>query len=145
MLKPCIRHDLSVLARSKFSRKFYTALGILFVAIGIAGYLLPLLPGTIFMILAAASFAKGNPALEERLLAHPKVGPTLVRWRREGSITQRGKFIAILSMSICVLISLIFVESFWIRIGLMVTVLAVAIYIATRPTALAGSNDPSFS
>jgi hypothetical protein len=66
----------------------------LFVALGFIGALLPLMPTTIFLILAAGCFARSSPRLEAWLLNHPRFGPTLRAWRAEGAIGRRAKIAA---------------------------------------------------
>lgn len=76
------------------SRTFWLVLGLLFVALGFIGALLPLMPTTIFLILAAGCFARSSPRLEAWLLAHPRFGPTLRAWREDGAIGPRAKLMA---------------------------------------------------
>lgn len=75
-------------------RAAWTALGLVFVALGIVGAFLPLMPTTIFLILAAGCFARSSPRLEAWLLDHPRFGPTLRAWRAEGAIGPRAKMMA---------------------------------------------------
>jgi uncharacterized protein len=86
--------------KSRMLRPLYFAAGILFVCVGIAGYFLPVLPGTIWLIIAAACFARSSPRLEAWLVNHPKFGPSVVAWRQHGAIPRRIKVIAIGMMAI---------------------------------------------
>ncbi len=72
----------------------WLALGVLCVALGIVGALLPLMPTTIFLIGAAACFARSSPRLEAWLLGHPRFGPTLRAWRSDGAIGPGAKRMA---------------------------------------------------
>lgn len=81
-----------------FRRPLYLAAGWAFTLIGIAGLVLPLLPGTIFLIAAAWCFSRSSPRFEEWLIGHPRLGPQVVRWRRTGAIARRTKYVACGSM-----------------------------------------------
>jgi uncharacterized protein len=72
-------------------RFLWLGLGICCVGLGLIGTVVPLMPTTIFLILAMGCFARSSPRLEARLLEHPRFGPTLRAWREERAIPRRGK------------------------------------------------------
>ncbi len=76
--------------------------GFLCFALGIAGYLLPVLPGTVFMILSLYCFTRSSPAMETWLLEHKVFGPPLQRWRDTGAIPTPVKILAVSMMAISV-------------------------------------------
>lgn len=82
------------------TRAIWAVLGIVFVVLGFVGALLPLMPTTIFLILAAGCFSRSSPRLEAWLLDHPCFGPTLRAWRRDGAISRRAKMLACAGMGI---------------------------------------------
>lgn len=120
---------------TSLSRAFWLALGLFFVLLGIIGALLPLMPTTIFLILAAGCFARSSPRLEAWLMGHPRFGPTLIAWRRDGAIPTRAKWFACGGM-------LLGFAIFWwtARPGLMLelavglALLACACFVVSRPS-----------
>mgnify|MGYP003782878707 CR=1 FL=1 len=65
----------------------FRAIGVLCVALGTIGLFLPLLPTTVFLIIAVWALAQGSPEWAERLRAHPRLGPYIVSWETKGAIT----------------------------------------------------------
>jgi len=118
------------------SRAIWLALGWFFVLLGFVGALLPLMPTTIFLILAVGCFARSSPRLEAWLLDHRQFGPSLRAWRENGAITRKGKLLACTGMALGYAI-------FWFtaRPGLTVDVIvalalaACAAFVLSRPTA----------
>lgn len=81
-------------------RPLWSGTGLLFVGLGAAGAFLPLLPTVPFLLLAVFCFARGNPAWEARLMAHPRWGPPLREWRERRAISRRGKISALTAMGL---------------------------------------------
>lgn len=114
-------------------RPLYFVAGILLLGVGIAGYILPVMPGTIFLILAAACFARSSARLESWLLNHPKLGPAVVAWRRHGAIPRKAKVVALTAMTISFVLVVMAhppVAALWAT-GLLL--LGSALFVATRP------------
>lgn len=80
-------------------RPVFFALGLLFTALGVVGAFLPLMPTTIFLILAAGCFARSSPRLEAWLLNHRQFGPLIRDWREHGAIPRRAKILAVAGMA----------------------------------------------
>lgn len=81
----------------------YRALGALSIVLAVFGAVLPLLPTTPFLILAAWFFARSHPEWEARLLAHPKAGPAILAWRDHRAIPVAAKWAAAIMMGISAL------------------------------------------
>ena len=81
-------------------RWLWLALGLVCVGLGIVGAVLPLMPTTVFLILAAACFARSSPRLEAWLLDHKHFGPTLRAWRANGAIPRKGKIAACVGIAL---------------------------------------------
>ena len=119
---------------SALKRLAYQGLGLLLVAIGLIGTVVPLLPTTIFLILAAGCFARSSPRLETWLVEHPRFGPPLVAWRKYGAISPRAKVSACIGMTIgYVLFWLGAHPGPWLAILVAAFMLASAAYVLTRP------------
>ena len=116
-------------------RVVLVVLGLMFVAIGVAGLLLPILPGTPFFLLAAACFARASVRFYNWLLNHRVVGPTVREWQLHHSIPYRTKLWAIALMSGTLAISIIFfVEDRLVQTLLAVLGALVAIWMWRIPS-----------
>ncbi|MDH3579029.1 MAG: YbaN family protein [Hyphomicrobiales bacterium] len=80
-------------------RYLYLGMGWVCVALGFIGVWLPLLPTTIFLIVACWAFARSSPALRQWLLGHPRFGPPLANWYDHGVISVRAKTSAVALMA----------------------------------------------
>ncbi|MBB5710314.1 YbaN family protein [Sphingomonas xinjiangensis] len=125
---------MSELAPSRVVRAGYLLLGLFFVALGVIGAFLPVMPTTIFIILAAWSFGKSSPRLENWLLNHRFFGPPLRAWRAEGAIPTVAKIVAVISMAGGYALFLWQAHPApWLAAGVAVLLLACGTYVLSRP------------
>lgn len=95
---------------------------------------LPVLPTTIFFILALWCFKKSSPRMESWLLNHRLLGPTLRDWEESGSVKARTKGVAITLIWATILLSITFVSKPWVNWMLAGIAVALTWYLISRPT-----------
>lgn len=117
-----------------WTRRLYGALGILMLVLAVIGVLLPVMPTTIFVILAAACFGRASPRWEAYLLQHPQFGPPIVAWREQGAISARGKAFAVVGIAMGLAVFWYTVDPVW-WLGALVSVgmVGCAIWLLGRP------------
>ena len=79
-------------------RRVYKPLGLFFLGLAILGVVLPDLPTTPFLILAAWFFARSSEKWHRRLLDSELFGPLLRDWEQRHCISLRTKIVALVSM-----------------------------------------------
>jgi uncharacterized membrane protein YbaN (DUF454 family) len=109
--------------QSKTKKFFLKIIGLLFVGLAILGVVLPILPTTPFLLVAAACFAKSSPRLQKKLLANKTFGPLIHEWQQHRSIPRKAKRIALLTMILSIVWSAYLLQS------LMLTLLVFALVI----------------
>ncbi len=92
--------------RSRLVRGLLWAAGSVSLVLGLIGVVLPGLPTTPFVLLAAACYAKASPRLHAWLLNHRLTGPMLRDWEAHRSLTKRNKLVAVGSMLLMVSFSI---------------------------------------
>lgn len=109
------------------------ALGWLAFATGIVGIVLPLLPTTPFMLLAAALFARPSPRFHGWLLAHPWFGPPILDWQQYRGIRRHARRRAIIFILISFSVSLLVVPLPWVRWLLVVIMVILLTWLMRLP------------
>ncbi|SFI10479.1 YbaN family protein [Albimonas pacifica] len=119
---------------------FWFSLGALCVAVGVAGVILPGLPGTVFLIAGAWCFARSSDRAHRWLVHHRWLGPPIVDWQAHGVIRRRAKWMASAVMAAAVVVTTTLGVAWW-AVGLQATTLAcVALFLWTRPEAPAAAE-----
>lgn len=114
-------------------RMAYATLAGVTLALGIVGLFLPLLPTTVFVLIAAWAAPKGSPRLNRWIRHHPQIGPLLEAWHTKGAVPRTAKWLA------CITMSLSWMGLFFMGMnGIVLTVMAVlfiavATFLITRP------------
>ena len=115
-------------------RLAYLIAGFVLLALGIIGAFLPLMPTTIFVILAAACFARSSARLESWLLRHRRFGPMIVAWRTERAIPRRAKVLAAIGMVLGYGSFLIGARpGLWLNLFVLAIFAGCAWYVLSRP------------
>ncbi len=116
------------------SQLLYMMLAYGCVGFGAAGVVVPLLPTTPFLLVAAWAATRSSPRLRWWLYRHPRYGPSIRAWQRHRAIPAAAKLTA------CILLAFSWV-TLWVLgldrlvlTGLTVFFLAVASFILTRPS-----------
>jgi len=96
------------------------SLGWLAIVLGTLGIVLPLLPTTPFVLLAAWCFARSSPRFHHWLLWRSPFGRYLRHWQRHRAMPPGAKGQAILLIVITFAFSLWLVKLLWLRLLLLV-------------------------
>lgn len=119
-------------------RGLWLGLGGLFLGLGLLGVVLPVLPTTPFLLLAAACFARSSPRLHGWLLAHPLFGPPIRDWEEEGAISPRAKRLAVGTMAAVLLVSVALGLSWKVLLAQAVLIAVGSAFVLTRPDGRSG-------
>lgn len=120
---------------SRAVRVTLVSAGFICVALGIAGLVLPVLPTTPFMLLAAACFARSSPRFHRWLLHHKTFGPIVSEWEAHRAIPWKTKLWAIALMSATLAVSvLFFVKPLWLKAALTVFGVVLAVWLYRVPS-----------
>ena len=116
-------------------RGFFLGGGVACIALGLAGLVLPVLPTTPFILLAAFCFARASPRLHQWLLRSPTFGPMIREWQQHRAIPWRTKLTAIALMSATMAGSIVlFVRPWPLQVGLSLLGLALAVWLYRIPS-----------
>lgn len=120
---------------SSVGRWFLRAFGLLLVALAAIGVVVPGLPTSPLLILAAAVFARSSPRLLAWLLANPVFGPLLREWQETRTVPRRAKILAIVMITLVAGSSLIFFVHHPVgRIVMAAGLLVIMVWLARLPS-----------
>jgi hypothetical protein len=120
---------------SPFVKYFYLISGFLLVAIGVIGIFLPLLPTTIFLILASICFLKSSPKANEWLRNHKILGGYIDNYQNKTGLTRNAKIANIITLWISISLSAFFLtDELYIRIILLAIAIGVTIHLVMIKT-----------
>lgn len=114
-------------------KAFWRLLASLAVLLGALGVALPGLPTVPFLLVAAWAGSHGWPELEQRLLDHPRYGPSIRAWREQRAVPRRAKWAASVLIAISVTMLVVSPAPELLRWVLPPFLLCVTIWLWSRP------------
>lgn len=109
--------------------------GVIALLLGALGVLLPGLPTTPFVLLAAACFVRASPRAHAWLLKTRLFGPLLREWENHRSVPRRVKRVALVSMVLMAAVSLWVLQGKpWLQLALLGGMLIGAIVVVRLPS-----------
>lgn len=128
---------------SRGRRRLYLVLGGFFTTLGIVGIVTPVLPTTVFLIVASALFVEASPAAHAWLGSNRVTGPYLRAYREKAGLSRPRAAATIATLWIALAISAYFVRNHpWLlallgAVGIGVTIHVIAVGRGARRRAAA--------
>ena len=115
---------------SPLLKYFYLISGFILVGIGVVGIFLPLLPTTIFLILASICFLKSSPRANEWLRNHKVLGGYIDNYQNKTGLTRNNKIANIITLWTSISLSaFLLTDELYIRIILLAIAIGVTIHL----------------
>ena len=122
-------------AKNKLVRLLWNAVGTFFLALGLIGIPLPLLPTTPFLLIAVACYLRGSTRMYNWMMINRYFGSYLKDYMEGNGLTLRTKIVAVLALWGVIAFSAVFAtENAIIRVGLLAVALGVTIHLLTLKT-----------
>ena len=102
-------------------------------ALALLGVVLPGLPTTPFVLVAAWAAARGSRRLHDWLCRHRVFGPMIADWQRERAVSRRAKRLATTMMTLCGVLLLLLAPHWAMAATGCAVMAAVAIWLWRRP------------
>ena len=140
--KDCLPRQVST---SRLGRVLLTTAGTLCVALGVVGMLLPVLPTTPFLLLAATCFARSSQRFYHWLMTNRWCGAYIRNYREGRGLPLRQKILTLALLWIMIGTTTVFVISlWWVRVLLLAIATGVTLHLLRIPTFKAeASADPN--
>ena len=127
--------QMAGMVESRMLRVVLIGLGWVFVGIGFVGIVLPLVPTTGPVLLAAFLFSMSSARFDCWLTSHPVFGPIVCDWRAGHGFTARLKVIAVSAIALTFSVTVVFaIDSTPVRVLLIGLAIGLVTYILRLPT-----------
>lgn len=128
-----------IMAMSKFLNRFkktlLVTLGLVCLGLGIIGYILPGLPGTIWLIIAATLFVRSSDRLYGFVINHRLFGQQVKEYLETGQMRLKTKFVSLIFMWTFSVSSVFLAPYGWLfDIPVLLLAATGTAYIISRPT-----------
>jgi uncharacterized protein len=124
------------LNRSRIIRAILITTGTVSLVLGAIGIVLPLLPTTPFLLLAAACYLRSSKRLHKWLISNRWFGSYIKNYQEGKGIPLKTKFIAIIFLWLTISYSALFIvhEILIAQVALLIVAVGVSVHLAKTPT-----------
>ncbi|MEE8330904.1 MAG: YbaN family protein [Acidimicrobiia bacterium] len=120
---------------SRALRGLYMLLGGVCLVLGIIGLVAPVMPGTVFILLAAFFFARSSKRVYGVIIDHPRLGPLVEDYQAGLGIPMKAKVTAVFALALSFSFSMtFFIKGLAGRVAMVAIGAAIIWYIVSRPT-----------
>lgn len=106
---------------------------LLCLGLAVVGVIVPGMPTTVFVLMAAWAAARSSPELHAWLLRHRIFGPVLHNWEHGRTVSRRSKWTAAVTMGLCALVLLVTVHVWWAKVLPCLVMATVLAWLWSRP------------
>lgn len=114
----------------KMKRYLLLVIGVISLALGTIGMILPLIPTTPFFLLATACFLRSSDRLYKLVSNHPIIGDYIINYQNK-TMKKKDKIRTLIFLWIGITISMIFIDKLIVYIMLICIASCVTIHIST--------------
>ena len=120
-----------------FPKIIYFSFGLFLTVLGLLGVIIPGLPTTVFMILAAACFFRSSTKMYNWVINHPLFGESVLRFRSGKGIPIKAKYTSIITMWFFISTSIFFflhTHALWLKTIIALSGFIGTVFILRQPT-----------
>jgi uncharacterized membrane protein YbaN (DUF454 family) len=123
-------------ASGRVARYLWTAVGTFFLALGLLGIAVPLLPTTPFLLLAAACYLRGSRKMHRWLLTNRVIGRYLKAYREKRGLPMKVKIVTIFLLWFTIgITALVAIDNIIIQVILFAVAVGVTLHLLAIKTA----------
>lgn len=115
------------------ARAALIAVGTIALVLGVIGIVVPVLPTTPFVLLAAACYARASDRLYAKLLGQPALGPIISEWRRSRALPAGVRTRALVLVTLTFGVSITLVDGLILRGFLVVVGVVLVLFLYRIP------------
>lgn len=115
--------------RFSLRKALLVTIGLISIAVGTIGIFVPLLPTTVFLLIAAACFVRSSERLHSWLMTHRVFGTYIRNYRDDRSMDTRTRAGILLALWVTLATSAFLVDSLGVRLVLLAVGIGVTIHL----------------